>query len=584
MAELGYVFRFSFHHERILPESRANKESAEGAQITMMPDTTSNETPADLVNAGQLALATSREVAKADSDPPALPQHDAASGALANSPAANAVADQDADSAQEPDSATTGKAARSTRRSATATLLRIAERYDLFHSPDGTGYADIDVDGHRETLALRSRETKGRLEHEYLLKVMDTPPHNAVQSTISTLETRAKYQGPERSVHVRVADQEGHLFLDLADKGRRAIEISTMGWSVVDNPPVRFCRPAGMRPLPVPEKGGSIDDLRQFLNLRDDNDFVLIVAWLLAAFRPQGPYAVLAVSGGQGSAKSSLSKLVRSLVDPNVSPVRSIPSKTHDIFIAAKSGHVVPFDNISSLSNWISDALCQLATGAGYVARQLRTDSDQVFFEASRPIILNGIGGFVDRSDLADRTLFISLPPISSYRPEDELRKEFDAAQPPILGALLDAVACGLRTLPNVCPDNRWRMADFAKFATACECAFRTPGTFAAAYSNNREQAIGEMLDADPIADAVVEVMKATAKWQGTAAQLLDALAKVAGSSARERGWPKTPGLLSRRLTRSEPLLRGRGIEVTRDRAGRRGDRLILLTKREPES
>ena len=297
-----------------------------------------------------------------------------------------------------------------------------------------------------------------------------------------------------------------------------------------------------MRPLPVPEKGGSIDDLRQFLNLRDDNDFVLIVAWLLAAFRPQGPYAVLAVSGGQGSAKSSLSKLVRSLVDPNVSPVRSIPSKVHDIFIAAKSGHVVPFDNISSLSNWISDALCQLATGAGYVARQLRTDSDQVFFEASRPIILNGIGGFIDRSDLADRTIFVSLPPISSYRPEDELRREFDAAQPRILGALLDAVAYGLRTLPTVCPDNRWRMADFAKFATACEGAFRTPGTFAAAYSNNREQAIGEMLDADPIADAVVELMKATAKWQGTAAQLLEALAKVAGSGARERGWPKIPG------------------------------------------
>ena len=521
---------------------------------------------------------------KPNSDPPALLQHDAASGALANSPAANAVADQDADSAEEPDSATTGKAARSTRRSATATLLRIAERYDLFHSPDGTGYADIDIDGHRETLALRSRETKGRLEHEYLLKVMDTPPHNAVQSTISTLETRAKYQGAERSVHVRVADQEGRLFLDLADKGWRAIKISATGWSVVDNPPVRFCRPAGMRPLPVPEKGGSIDDLRQFLNLRDDNDFVLIVAWLLAAFRPQGPYAVLAVSGGQGSAKSSLSKLVRSLVDPNVSPVRSIPSKAHDIFIAAKSGHVVPFDNISSLSNWISDALCQLATGAGHVARQLRTDSDQVFFEASRPIILNGIGGFIDRSDLADRTIFVSLPPISSYRPEDELRKEFDAAQPRILGALLDAVAYGLRTLPNVCLNNRWRMADFAKFATACEGAFRTPGTFAAAYSNNREQAIGEMLDADPIADAVVELMKATAKWQGTAAQLLDALAKVAGSGARERGWPKIPGLLSRRLTRSEPLLRGRGIEVTRDRAGRKGDRLISLTKREPES
>ena len=552
----------------------------------MMPDTTSNETQTDLVNANQHTPAPSSDVAKATSDPksPALLQHDTASGALMNSPAANAVADQIADLAREPDSVTNGKVARSICRSATATLLRIAERYDLFHSPDGTAYADIDIDGHRETLALRSNETKGRLEYEYLLKVMERPPHDAVQSTIRTLESRAKYEGHERSVHVRVADQEGRLYLDLADKGRRAIEISATGWTVVDNPPVRFCRPAGMRPLPVPETGGSIDDLRQFLNVRDDNDFVLIVAWLLAAFCPQGPYAVLAVSGGQGSAKSSLSKLVRSLVDPNVSPVRSIPSKAHEIFIAAKSGHVLPFDNISSLSNWISDALCQLSTGVGHVVRQLRTDSDQVFFEASRPIILNGIGSFIDRSDLADRTIFVSLPPILSYRPEKELHQTFDAARPRILGALLDAVAYGLKALPDVRLNNCWRMADFAQFATACEGAFWTSGTFAAAYSNNREQTIGEMLDADPIADALVELMKATATWQGTAAQLLDALARVAGTGARERGWPKSPRLLSCGLTRSEPLLRGRGIEVTRDRAGRKGDRLISLTKREPES
>jgi hypothetical protein len=552
----------------------------------MIPDTTSSKIPTDDVNANQHALALSSDFTGSVSDPdsPALLQHDPSSDALMNSTAANAVPDQGVGSTLEPDSATNGKVAQSSRRSTTATLLRIAERYGLFHSPDGTGYADIDIHGHRETLTLRSKAMKGRLEYDYYREVEDTPPPDAIQSTISMLETRAKYEGPERSVHVRVADQEGRLFLDLADRERRAIEVTTTGWSVVDNPPVRFCRPAGMQPLPVPEKGGSIDDLRQFLNLRDDNDFVLIVAWLLAAFRPQGPYAVLAVSGGQGSAKSSLSKLVRSLVDPNVSPVRSIPSNARDIFIAAKSGHVVPFDNISSLSNWISDALCQLATGAGYVARQLRTDSDQVFFEASRPIILNGIGGYIDRSDLADRTISVSLPNISSYRPEDELRNTFDAARPRILGALLDAVAYGLQTLPNVCLNDCWRMADFAKFATACEGAFRIPGTFAAAYSNNREQAIGEMLDADPIADAVVGLMKAAAKWQGTAAHLLDALAKVAGAGTRERGWPKSPGQLSRRLSRSEPLLRSRGIEVARDRAGRKGDRLISLTKREPES
>ena len=173
-----------------------------------------------------------------------------------------------------------------------------------------------------------------------------------------------------------------------------------------------------------------------------------------------------------------------------------------------------------------------------------------------------------------------------SYRPEDELRDAFDAARPRILGALLDGVVHGLQTLPNVRLNNCWRMADFAKFATACEGAFRTPGTFAAAYSNNREQAIGEMLDADPIADAVVGLMKATAKWRLTlAAHLLDALAKVAGTGAREREWPKTPGLLSRRLTRSEPLLRTRMDRGSaRSEAGRRRDRLISLTKHEPKS
>jgi hypothetical protein len=463
-------------------------------------------------------------------------------------------------------------------------LLCFAADYDLFHSPEHIGFADIKINGYRETFALNSKEFKSFLEHDFYKKTGAAPSPDAVTQTVNILKARATYDAPERPVHVRVAQGNGCFYLDLGDGERRAIEITATGWSVVDNPPVRFCRPAGMRPLPLPERGGSIDDLRQFLNVQDDNDFVLIVAWLLAAFRPQGPYAVLAVSGGQGSAKSSLSKLVRSLVDPNVSPARSIPSNARDIFIAAKSGHVVPFDNISSLSNWISDALCQLATGAGYVARQLRTDFDQVFFEASRPIILNGIGGFIDRSDLADRTIFVSLPPILSYRPEDELRNAFDAARPRILGALLDGVVYGLQKLPNVCLNNCWRMADFAKFATACEGAFRTPGTFAVAYSNNRDQAIGEMLDADPVADAVVGLMKPIAKWVGISARLLDALAKVAGSGARERGWPKTPGLLSRRLTRSEPLLRCRGIEVTRDRAGRRGDRLITLTKRGPES
>src|SRR6516225_3837820 len=106
--------------------------------------------------------------------------------------------------------------------------------------------------------------------------------------------------------------------------GGRAVVIGLEGWRVIGCPPVRFRRSPGMLPLPVPERGGSIDALRSYLNLSNNDDFVLVVAWLLAALRPRGPYPMLAISGEQGSAKTVLSKLLRALVDPNEAPVRAL--------------------------------------------------------------------------------------------------------------------------------------------------------------------------------------------------------------------------------------------------------------------
>ncbi len=335
----------------------------------MMTDSSQTETSTNHVNVNHQASVTPGDTANAMSEPssPVLVQRDSSSGALVNSTSDYAVLDQASDPADEPKSATNKRVARSSRRgSATATLLSIAERFELFHSADGTDFADIDIDNHRETLALHSREFKDRLEYDYFREVEDAPPRDAVQSAISTLKSRAKYEGPERSVHVRVAQQEGRLFLDLADRERRAIQITADGWSIIHDPSARFHRPGGMLALPVPERGGSIDDLKPFLNLQDESDFVMVATWLMASLRPRGPYPVLAVSGEHGSAKSSLSRLLRSLVDPNFVPLRSIPKNSQDFFIMAKHAHVMALDNLSGLPNWASDALCRMSTGGGY--------------------------------------------------------------------------------------------------------------------------------------------------------------------------------------------------------------------------
>jgi hypothetical protein len=178
---------------------------------------------------------------------------------------------------------------------------------------------------------------------------------------------------------------------------------------------------------------------------------VLVVAWILAALRNRGPYPVIALSGEQGSAKSTFSGLVRSVLDPNTAPLRALPREERDLFIAANNGHVLAFDNVSGLPHWISDTLCRLATGGGFAVRQLYTDQDEILFEAAKPMILNGIEDFVTRPDLADRSLFLTLNPIPERdrRTEAELHGLFAAERPRILGVLLDAVVTGLNRLPQ---------------------------------------------------------------------------------------------------------------------------------------
>ena len=206
----------------------------------------------------------------------------------------------------------------------------------LFHTATGTAFADIVTDGHRETWPIRSGRFRSWLRRRYYEATGDAPSAAAIRSALDLLEARAQFDAPERAVHIRVAEHAGHIYLDLADDHWRAVVVGPEGWRVIGCPAVRFRRPAGMLPLPVPERGGSIETLGSFLNLSSRNDFVLVVAWLLATLRSAGPYPVLAISGEQGSAKTVLSKLLRALIDPNAAPVRSLSRKERELMIAVR--------------------------------------------------------------------------------------------------------------------------------------------------------------------------------------------------------------------------------------------------------
>jgi hypothetical protein len=463
-------------------------------------------------------------------------------------------------------------------------LVELAEQAELFHTLDQTAYADLTIDDHRETWPVRSKGFRHWLTRRYYDVEEGAASSAALQSALSTIEAKAHYGAPERAVHLRVAGSDGRLYLDLCDESWRAVEIDKDGWRIIGNPPVRFRRTAGMQPLPAPLAGGSVDTLRSFLNLKTDADFVLVVAWLLATFRYHGPYPVIALAGEQGSAKSTFSGLVRSLVDPNTAPLRALPREDRDLFIAANNGHVLAFDNVSGLPVWLSDTLCRLATGGGFAVRQLYTDQDEVLFDAAKPVILNGIEDFVTQPDLADRALFLTLEPIpeAQRRPQAELSAMFKAERPRILGVLLNAVVTGLNRLPETKLKTLPRMADFALWGTACETAFWPAGTFEAAYRGNRDEAVDNVIDADPIASALRTMMTTLPTWNGTATQLLAVLVRGAReSSALSKTWPKSPRALAGQLRRAVTFLRKIGIEVTFSREGRGRERKIQIVSTE---
>jgi hypothetical protein len=451
----------------------------------------------------------------------------------------------------------------------------------LFHDPNGIAFADLEIDSHRETWPIRSRQFRHWLRRRYYEETGSAASAETIRSVIDLLEARAQFDAPERTVHIRVAEYDGRTYLDLADKEWRAVQIGRDGWQVVTSPPLGFRRAAGMLPLPIPQRGGSIEALAAFLNLPAPDEFVLVVAWLLAALQQGGPYPLLVIAGEQGSAKTVLTKILRALIDPNAAPTRAPPREERDLMIAANNGHILAFDNLSGLPSWLSDALCRLASGGSFATRQLYTDCDEVLFQAARPTILNGIEDIVCRSDLADRAIFLALEPIADERrrTERQLWREFEAVRPRILGALLDTAAHGLRRLSRVRLECSPRMADFALWATACETAFWPPGTLLRAYNANRRAAIEGVIEADPVAAFVREIMALRSTWAGRASDLLR-VRIGAGEDVPDRtaGWPRNPRALAGRLRRCQTFLRTVGIDITFTREGRTGNRMIRMT------
>jgi hypothetical protein len=488
---------------------------------------------------------------------------------------------------------------------------------ELFHTPEGESYATIKVDGHKETWPLKVRRFRRWLADLFNEEEDKVPGSQAVQDALAVLEGKA-LKGHELPVFIRLAEHQDTIYLDLGNAAWQAVEITPSGWQVIGTPPVKFRRAKGLLPLPEPVRGGTLAALRPFVNIGSEADWRLLVSWLLYALRPTGPYPVLVVYGEQGSAKSSLVRVLRALVDPNTAALRTTSREERDLVIAATNGWLIALDNLSHLPDWLSDALCRLATGSGFATRELYTDADETIFAAQRPIVLNGIEEVATRGDLLDRAITLYLPTIPEEQRQDEkvFWKAFEQARPEICGALLDIVSAAVQRLPTTTLTCKPRMADFALWScAAAEACGWSHDDFLHAYQGVRDAVHELALEASLVGPLLRDFVHQhyaqqhnahqQQPWEGTASELLIELEKLvqggasspppqagkgvtmqapqAGSDVtKHKSWPKNGQAFSNRLRRLAPPLRALGIDVQfPPRQG--GKRTIVLTMQGPQ-
>lgn len=399
---------------------------------------------------------------------------------------------------------------------------------------------------------------------------------NTMRELTDNLLAHAEAQGDQEQTYHRVAPCEGGIEISLGDKQHSRIRVTSNGVELMSESSVNiFTIPTTSLELPMSAEKGSREVLQQLLNI-EGVDFELLIAWItytLSHPKVEGSkYVFLVLSGSQGSGKSFMSNLLSKLIDPSSIGIQAMPSRQQDLALVLQSLHVAVFDNMRNVKSTTSDLLCMASTGGTINDRKLYTDTGISTKSLHGAIIFNGIHRFLHQSDLAQRCLNISLHSLPgwSVRSEQELLTTFEAHHPAIFRYLLDVIARVFSRLPEAKPISPERMIDFCYWLSAYETSEQLEeGVLQKAYSDNLNQTQLDSLLDNIVAAHIIKFceQEGGSKWEGTPADLLQELGRVADPNTRySREWPRNPIALGRRLPGLKAGLGRQGIlmDITR--------------------
>ena len=368
------------------------------------------------------------------------------------------------------------------------------------------------------------------------------------------------------SINHRVAGSlNSRIAYFLADEQRRTVVVEPDGWKIVVKAKEKFVKREADLPQVRPTRGGNcLTLLRPYVNLSDD-DFKLLVIWLIQAFSRESSHNALVISSAKGTGKSTLTKLLRSLIDPSLSDASLTPSNDGDLKNLLANTFMACFDNTASMRENYSNILCAAITGTKESKRKLYTDCDQIILNLHNVVVLNGIDIVPYKSDLSERSLLFELQKITADKrmTDHDFWSGFQADKPAILGAIFDTLQKAMQILQTLQVKELARMADAYQEMVAIALALDIPqAKFERIYKANQGRLQASYIQNNPFIEFVVSYVGRRKRIDEPAQKLYEDMYECKGKGGNY--FPDSPTALSRRLNLERDALEEAGISFSR--------------------
>ncbi len=413
------------------------------------------------------------------------------------------------------------------------------------------------------------------------------PSRGCVEQICYALTAFTKDKGPKKKIHLRIARKSNNIYYDLGNEKGDLIKMSPDGVKFMLKKDKPFRNPpkqkAQVLPIKDTSKKISLESILEFVNISDEYKTLFII-YLITCFIPEIEHPMLVLCGGAGQGKTTISSIVKGLVDPGHAELSSLSSlKDENFYLSLHNSWLSVFENESNLRKSDSDNLCRAITGSAFERRKHFSNDEMFYIHIKRCIVVNCIKNILREEDIIDRSLIFTVKQKKgdNFKLPSDLMEEFRSIKPFLLYEVFETISKALSLYPSIEYVPKTRMAEFEKWGYTIAKAIGKEKIFLQQYEKMIRTKLDETIRNNTLLIAIEHLLHQMPDkcWSGRILDLLRELEQIAISQkldVRDSSMPRSPEQLSKMLTAYEHLLKANKIKLIRKKRTNRGANVSL--------